>query len=1045
MNARRLDGLCPACTWQSLAEGDDEEAGTPPDSTHTTSLLAIPGHNVLEEVARGGMGIVYRARQLEPERLVALKMLLPHQIGSSEMAARFRLEARTLAGLDHPAILPVYHFGEQDGLPYFTMKLATGGTLAQRKPGYAGNWRAVATLVALLADAVQFAHERGVLHRDLKPGNVLFDDAGRAYVSDFGLAKLMVPGPGTPALTGSMHLLGTPQYLAPEVASSSVYNATVASDVYALGAILYELITGRAPYEESSLTALLKAISDRDPAPPSRFAPGLPRDLEVICLKCIAREPAHRYGSAREFVEDLRRFLERRPITARPVTPAERLVQWTRRNPALAGVSAALLAAVLIGGGALIERNLALQEALAAAKTAGGEALDNLHASLIAQARAKRSSGRIGQRHQALVSLTRAAEIRKTTELRSEAAAALALPDLQLLRTLPTRLVTETGTMDFSPDLASYLIVRSNAGFELRRTSDGSVLKEFAGPTNDLAQFIRLSPDGRFASLTFLDGRAEVWSLERPEWIWQRPFPRPHRAVIALASGGVFAFGETNGSVVMNDTAARQPRPVAEAGATVLAASFDPEGKRIAVVRRGSVEMIDSAAGKRLWEFQAELGGVEPAWSRDGRHVAVANARTYEIHILDSEQGVVTRVLHGHTLEPRFLAFHPGRDRLVSVGLDRTLRLWDTLDGTELLQADAAPRALRISPDGKLVGAAPTHIQAGVFELAPEQVFGEWRGSRLGTQTCCWIDRSPDGRFVATCDFEQVRLWDARAREEVASFPFTDAAWTSVLFEPGGKALIYSGRMAGIFRRSLRWRESATGGKAEVEVGPEAPLGPERRGFLTDLGPKGASWLIHRTDQRKIVVWPGGQPERERTVAADLGFYLTAMSPDARWVASIAYPLPGVEVWDALSAQSVAKLPVKRHATARFSPDGRWLLTGTDEEYRLWEAGSWEPRLAWPASLAGEPFGSASFSTTGRWVATHQGRDQFELRDTTHFNALITLEPPRPLRQQAVDWSPDDGRFIILGARHRVFEWDLVALRADLTKLGLDWKDEAKP
>jgi WD40 repeat protein len=288
-------------------------------------------------------------------------------------------------------------------------------------------------------------------------------------------------------------------------------------------------------------------------------------------------------------------------------------------------------------------------------------------------------------------------------------------------------------------------------------------------------------------------------------------------------------------------------------------------------------------------------------------------------------------------------------------------------------------------------------------------------------------------------------LWDTQAREEVASFPFTDEIWTSVLFDPEGKMLLYSGSSTGVFRRSFRWREPASGGTAEVELGPEEPLGPERRGLLTDLGPKGRQWLIHRTDQRKIVVWPDGQPERERSVATDLGFYLTTMSPDGRWVASIAYPLPGVEVWDVLSARSVSKLPFKRHATARFSPDGRWLLTGTDEEYQLWEVGSWNPGLSWPASLAGEPFGSAAFSSTGRWVAVHQGRDRFDLCQTTRFNALITLEPPRPLRQQAADWSPDDSRFIILGARHRVFEWDLAALLNDLTQLGLDRWDEAKP
>src|SRR5438132_3443611 len=185
----RLAGLCPACTWQGLFETEKDGLPGGPDGP-LGPLMRLPGYDVLEEIARGGMGIVYRARQLEPRRVVALKMLLPQQLGSTEMAQRFRLEVRALSELEHPAILPVYQVGEHERLPYFTMKLATGGTLAQRKERFAGDWRAIANLMAVLADAVQFAHERGVLHRDLKPGNILFDEQERPYVSDFGLAKL---------------------------------------------------------------------------------------------------------------------------------------------------------------------------------------------------------------------------------------------------------------------------------------------------------------------------------------------------------------------------------------------------------------------------------------------------------------------------------------------------------------------------------------------------------------------------------------------------------------------------------------------------------------------------------------------------------------------------------------------------------------------------------------------------------------------------------------------------------------------------------------
>src|SRR5687767_4296220 len=225
--------------------------------------MRVAGHEIAAEIARGGMGIVYRARQLDPPRTVALKMLLPHQLGSAEMAERFRIEVSTLTLLEHPAILPVYQVGEHERLPFFTMKLATGGTLAQRKHEYAGDWHAVAELMATLAEAVQFAHERGVLHRDLKPGNILFDEQGRAYVSDFGLAKLVSAESN---LTRSMDFLGTPNYVAPEVATRSAQQATTASDIYSLGAILYELLAGRPPFAAEGIPALLKKIAEEPPA-----------------------------------------------------------------------------------------------------------------------------------------------------------------------------------------------------------------------------------------------------------------------------------------------------------------------------------------------------------------------------------------------------------------------------------------------------------------------------------------------------------------------------------------------------------------------------------------------------------------------------------------------------------------------------------------------------------------------------------------------------------------------------------------------------------
>ena len=303
-----------------------------PGGTASTVLFTVPGHTVLAELGRGAAGIVYRARQTNPAREVALKILRPHEAGSVESRARFRLEATALAGLDHPVILPVFSVGEHDGLPYFTMKLCAGGSLAERANQFRANWRGTAQLMATLAEAVHYAHLRGVLHRDLKPGNVLFDEADRPFVSDFGLAKLVEATEGVGPATRPLVVMGTPGYLAPEVIGGGAGVATTAADVYALGAILHELLAGAPPPTPVAVTAI---------------RPDVPRDLAVIAATCLQSEPAARYASAAALAEDLRAWLAGRPIAARPVSAFGLFWAWTRRNPALAAVSAAALLLLL--------------------------------------------------------------------------------------------------------------------------------------------------------------------------------------------------------------------------------------------------------------------------------------------------------------------------------------------------------------------------------------------------------------------------------------------------------------------------------------------------------------------------------------------------------------------------------------------------------------------------------------------------------------------------------------------------------------------------
>ncbi|MEY2529835.1 MAG: eukaryotic-like serine/threonine-protein kinase [Verrucomicrobiota bacterium] len=307
----------------------------------------VDRYEILGEIARGGMGVVYRARERGLNRTVALKMILPQQLQSAAAIQRFRSEAEAVAALDHPGILPIYEVGELDGLPFFSMKLAERGSLASETAHYLERPREAARLIAQVARAIHHAHERGILHRDLKPGNILLGREGEAYVTDFGIAKWVARDTH---LTLDTSTLGTPHYVAPEQAAGGSVKLTAAADVYSLGAILYELIAGRPPFVADSALETLRLVREEAPPPPRTFNPALPRDLELICLKCLEKDPTARYSSAAEFAQDLERWLESGPITARSATPVEKSWRWAKRNRALSAASAALII-ILLGAG----------------------------------------------------------------------------------------------------------------------------------------------------------------------------------------------------------------------------------------------------------------------------------------------------------------------------------------------------------------------------------------------------------------------------------------------------------------------------------------------------------------------------------------------------------------------------------------------------------------------------------------------------------------------------------------------------------------------
>jgi serine/threonine-protein kinase len=574
----RFPALDPAWLVAVFADSDLDPRtdtltpATPGDTglpTVARSLASFPcpfgDYELLGEIAHGGMGVVYRARQVGLGRIVALKMIRSAYLASPVELARFHAEAQAAAALDHPHIVPVHEVGTLAGQPYFTMKLIEGGSLADLLRSEAiPDPRAAARWVATVARAVHYAHERGILHRDLKPANILLDggphlpDAQRQpFVTDFGLARRLQ---GDSALTQTGALLGTPSYVAPEQASGSA-TVTTAADTYSLGAILYELLTGRPPFRAATVLETVRQVAQQ--APPALADAGAergrcPRDLEVICLKCLEKKPSARYGSAEALALDLERFLRGEPIQARPVGMMERIWRWSWRNPgwaAMVGSVTVLLVVIVVG---TLVGNVRLREALAESDRRLGRAEqaerateEELIANMVAKARGLSLGRRSGQRVESLAVLadaTRRARRLKLPpetylELRNTAILALSMPDLHV-RQHWNGFPEGSSSVDFDDDLVIYARMGLGGGCEVRRVIDDQLLHSFS--CSWATPF--LSPDGRFLAIRPIEGPTQLWRLqgdraqrlvEEPDVYWVDFHPEGHLLALAHTDGVV--------------------------------------------------------------------------------------------------------------------------------------------------------------------------------------------------------------------------------------------------------------------------------------------------------------------------------------------------------------------------------------------------------------------------------------------------------------------------------------------------------------------------
>ncbi len=559
------------------------------DADKARELPKLSGYTLVSELGRGAVGVVYKARHHALNRIVALKMLRVSRQGDAEQRRRFRTEVETIALLQHPNIVQVYDVGEHDGRPFFTMEHLDGGSLAEKCRGQAQTPPVVAQWVETLARAMHAVHAKGIVHRDLKLSNILCTAEGCLKIADFGLAHQE-----SSHLTLTGQVLGTPCYMAPEQAAGKVREVGPAADIYALGAILYELLSGRVPFRGATVMEVMQQVQVSDPLPPRRLEPQIPRDLETICLKCLRKEPSQRYRSAGELADDLRRYLNGESIHARPPSWPERTVRWLRRRPAVAVVLVAVTLATVAVPLALLGHTLRLQEALDREQFSREQA-------------------------------DKSRELARRKE--AEARAALYAADLKLAHNL-----FKIGDVFQIPQLLDphrdlYDAVNDPRGFEweyLRHHSQKArpALAAHDGPL----QLLAYTPDG--CSLVTAGGNPDhptlkVWDLQtrrsRLRHALIESFPTQELSISAYASrGGLVAGWGKDGFVTLWDFASGQTRhrfPISE---ELKHIALSPDGRWLAVNEARRTTVWNCASGevhKRLpIQDVARL-----TFSRDGR------------------------------------------------------------------------------------------------------------------------------------------------------------------------------------------------------------------------------------------------------------------------------------------------------------------------------------------------------------------------------------------------------------------------------------------
>jgi WD40 repeat protein/tRNA A-37 threonylcarbamoyl transferase component Bud32 len=1017
----------------------EETATLPPSPTPAAprgERAAVPGYEVLSELGRGGMGVVYRARQSKLGRIVALKMILSGAHAGEADLARFRSEAEAVARLLHPNIVQVYEVGEHDGLPYFSLEYCGGGSLEKKLAGTPLPPAEAAALVEVLAGAMQAAHERGVIHHDLKPANVLLAEDGTPKVTDFGLAKKL----DEQGQTATGAVMGTPPYMAPEQAGGKAQEIGPATDVYALGALLYESLTGRPPFKgPTPLDTIMQVVAD-EPVPPSRLNPKIPRDLETICLKCLRKSPGQRYGTAALLADDLGRFRAGEPIAARPVGRWERTVKWAKRRPAVA----ALLVVVALAGAGLLT-------AMTVSYLLISQALDDRTAALSEKSQA------LGEKSQALTNLQD--EKQKTDEaLRRETAAAY---------------VQRIGRAAVANDTAAADRLLDECPAELRgwewnylRHLWHAELIALRGHTAPV-RAVAFDAEGRH--LFTAEGIAQPLS------VMDRDFVNP-----APGAARVRTWDAVTGRVI----AQADPQM-----ALVTAAAFTPDGSR-AVIGGGKagdeIKVLDVRTGQYLAHFKGQSADIPSpitavAISRDGRQIAsaaflqdvvVRDATTLQVmhtiamvhspttglafspdgawlavagagtgaRIWDIKTEEEALTLPAESGDMLAVAFSPNGRHLATGGADRSVRLWNMRGGKPEAVCTghtAAVTAVVFSPDGRSVASATgnTPFASGAVEvkLWDAATGRELHAPRGHGGSVNGLVFSPDGRQLASAgEDKSVRVWATDRDPEGLMFQTGASQVVDLAASADGRRVaVGAGHIDRLMDRLMRVGVPQDGGiKVWNSVdGRELPplRGVRGRVMLVSFSRGGDRFatvsMAGILGQPTVHLWDGRTGKMTASLRGDPGTILLPLfSPDGKRLVTAGQK--AATVWDADTGKALSELPVTGVLSIGmlFSPDGRLLAVPGKEALKVWSTDTGKEMFSCGDSPDITP---VAFSPDGRHLAGADAKG-VRLWSTTTGKAEHSW-PGRPLlfTRDLLAFTPDSKTLVCAGADYVTRLWDV--------------------